>query len=59
MMRDGWFAPTINLTNPDSNCGDLNHIVGEGLTLNTDCVMTNNFAFGGVNTSLIFKRYCD
>lgn len=59
MMRDGWFAPTINLTNPDPNCGDLNHIVGEGLTLNTDCVMTNNFAFGGVNTSLIFKRYRD
>ncbi|MCI5991982.1 MAG: beta-ketoacyl-ACP synthase, partial [Sutterella sp.] len=49
----------INLTNPDPNCGDLNHIVGEGLTLNTDCVMTNNFAFGGVNTSLIFKRYRD
>lgn len=57
MMNEGWFAPTINLMNPDPSCGDLNHIVGTGLTLNTDCVMTNNFAFGGVNTSLIFKRY--
>lgn len=57
MMNEGWFAPTINLMNPDPSCGDLNHIVGTGLTLNTDYVMTNNFAFGGVNTSLIFKRY--
>ncbi len=57
MMNEGWFAPTINLTNPDPACGELRHIQGAGLALQTDCVMTNNFAFGGVNTSLIFKRF--
>jgi 3-oxoacyl-[acyl-carrier-protein] synthase II len=25
--------------------------------LETEYVMSNNFAFGGVNTSLIFRRY--
>ncbi len=57
MMNEGWFAPTINLTNPDPACGKLKHIQGSGMALQTDCVMTNNFAFGGVNTSLIFKRF--
>ncbi|GAA5215073.1 beta-ketoacyl-ACP synthase [Corallincola platygyrae] len=57
MMREGWFAPTINLENVDPACGDLNYITGQGLALDTDIVMSNNFAFGGINTSLIFKRW--
>jgi 3-oxoacyl-[acyl-carrier-protein] synthase II len=31
--------------------------VGEGRALQPEYVMSNNFAFGGVNTSLIFKRW--
>ncbi|WP_194756891.1 beta-ketoacyl-ACP synthase [Aliidiomarina indica] len=57
MMRDHWFAPTINLTEIDPACGELDYIVGDGRSLTTDYVMTNNFAFGGINTSLIFKRW--
>ncbi|HBO37533.1 MAG TPA: beta-ketoacyl-ACP synthase [Pasteurellaceae bacterium] len=57
MMRDGWFAPTINLENVDERCGKLDYIQGEGRDIQTDYVMNNNFAFGGVNTSLIFKRW--
>lgn len=57
MMNDNWFAPTANLTDIDPQCGDLTYIQGEGLTRNTDYIMTNNFAFGGINTSLIFKKY--
>ena len=57
MMNDNWFAPTANLTDIDPQCGDLSYIQGEGLTRNTDYIMTNNFAFGGINTSLIFKKY--
>ena len=56
MMRGGWFAPTINLENPDPRCGDLDYITGDGRTLDTEYVMNNNFAFGGVNTSLVLKR---
>ena len=29
---------------------------GEGRQIETEYAMSNNFAFGGVNTSLIFKR---
>jgi 3-oxoacyl-[acyl-carrier-protein] synthase II len=57
MMRDGWFAPTINLDNVDPECAELDYITGQGRALQTDYVMSNNFAFGGINTSLIFKRY--
>ena len=56
MMRGGWFAPTLNLENPDPRCGDLDYITGDGRTLDTEYVMNNNFAFGGVNTSLVLKR---
>ncbi|RZI43912.1 beta-ketoacyl-ACP synthase [Herbaspirillum sp. HC18] len=56
MMRRSWFAPTMNLSSPDPACAPLNHVIGSGLTLRTDHVMSNNFAFGGINTSLIFSR---
>lgn len=57
MMNDGWFAPTLNLNTPDPLCGDLDYIKGEPRELQTNYVMSNNFAFGGINTSLIFKRW--
>jgi 3-oxoacyl-[acyl-carrier-protein] synthase II len=57
MMRSGWFAPTINLENVDPRCGALDYITGSGRNLETDLVMSNNFAFGGINTSLIFRRW--
>jgi len=32
---------------------------GQGRALQCEYVMSNNFAFGGINTSLIFKRWSD
>ncbi len=57
MMNSDWYAPTINLNNVDERCADLDYIVGEGRILSNEYVMSNNFAFGGINTSLIFKRW--
>jgi 3-oxoacyl-[acyl-carrier-protein] synthase II len=57
MMNAGWFAPTLNLDNVDPRCGALDYIVGTGRELQTHYVMNNNFAFGGVNTSMVFKRW--
>ncbi|SQD76655.1 beta-ketoacyl-ACP synthase [Moritella yayanosii] len=57
MMQDNWFAPTLNLDNIAPECGDLDYIRGEGRVIHTDVVMSNNFAFGGINTSLLFKRW--
>ncbi|MGV3622656.1 MAG: beta-ketoacyl-ACP synthase [Archangium sp.] len=56
MQREKWFAPTVNLENPDPACGKLDYIKGEGRVIDTEYVMSNNFAFGGINTSLIFRR---
>ena len=57
MMREGWFAPTLNLDSVDPRCGELDYIRGEGRAIQAEYVMSNNFAFGGVNTSLIFRRW--
>jgi 3-oxoacyl-[acyl-carrier-protein] synthase II len=59
MMKDNWCAPPLNLEVTDPLCGELQYIKGEGLVKETNYIMTNNFAFGGINTSLIFKRYSD
>lgn len=56
MMNSQWFTPTANLQKVDPQCGDLDYIMGDGRELNCEYVMSNNFAFGGINTSLIFKK---
>ncbi|MFA5496429.1 MAG: beta-ketoacyl-ACP synthase, partial [Porticoccaceae bacterium] len=56
MMNRGWFHGTLNLDNPDTACAPLEHLTGEGRNLKVDCVMSNNFAFGGINTSLVLSR---
>lgn len=55
MMNEDWYAPTINLENVDERCGELEYL-NKPTSMNNEYVMTNNFAFGGINTSLIFKR---
>jgi 3-oxoacyl-[acyl-carrier-protein] synthase II len=59
MLREGWYAPTLNLDNVDEACGQLDYIRGEARELDIEYLMTNNFAFGGVNTSIIFRRWCE
>ncbi|ENZ6206730.1 beta-ketoacyl-ACP synthase, partial [Acinetobacter baumannii] len=56
MMNRGRFIPTLNLDEIDSLCGELDYIVQQPRNLDADIIMSNNFAFGGINTSLIFKR---
>ncbi|GGP26745.1 beta-ketoacyl-ACP synthase [Silvimonas amylolytica] len=56
MMNESWFAPTLNLDQIDPRCGELDYITGEGRQIRCDHVMSNNFAFGGINTSLIFSK---
>ncbi|MEE2716775.1 MAG: beta-ketoacyl-ACP synthase [SAR324 cluster bacterium] len=56
MAREGWFAPTRNLREVDSRCAPLDYLMGTGRKLDVEHVMCNNFAFGGINTSLIFQK---
>jgi len=55
-MDAGWLHPTLNLANPDPVCAELDYVMGEGRAADVEFAMSNNFAFGGVNTSLVFKR---
>jgi 3-oxoacyl-[acyl-carrier-protein] synthase II len=57
MLNNNWFHATANLENVDPDCGDLDYITKEGRVIETEYVMSNNFAFGGINTSIIFKRW--
>ncbi len=56
MLNSGWYSPTLNLNNIDEKCAPLDYITGQGREIKTDVIMSNNFAFGGINTSLIFKK---
>lgn len=56
MMNEGWFSPNLNLHNVDPECGDLNYIMDKPLKADVEFVQSNNFAFGGINTSIIIKR---
>ena len=57
MLREGVFAQNANLTEVDPRCAPIDYITHQPRALKTDVVMSNNFAFGGINTSLIFQRW--
>jgi 3-oxoacyl-[acyl-carrier-protein] synthase II len=56
MMNDGWLPPTANLTDIDPRCAELDYVVECPRTIAVEHFASNNFAFGGINTSLIFRR---
>ncbi len=55
MIRDEFLAPNRNLSHPDPECAPLRY-VRERTPAMVNYAMCNNFAFGGINTSLILKR---
>jgi len=54
-MQNGIVPPTINQISKDPDC-DLDYVPNVARKAKLDCVMSNNFGFGGTNASLIFKR---
>ena len=48
--------PTINYETPDPNC-DLDYVPNEPRDCEVDAVLSNSFAFGGQNASLVVERY--
>jgi 3-oxoacyl-[acyl-carrier-protein] synthase II len=57
MMNGGFLVPTKNLEKPDPRCAPLRYLRNETIDAkDLNIVMNNNFAFGGINTSLLFKR---
>ena len=56
MMREGWFCPTANLVNVDPRCAELDYLAGAPRRMSVEHLMSNNFAFGGINTSIVLRN---
>jgi len=56
MMRHSWFAPSANLEEVEPECAELDYLMGQGRGMDVEYIMSNNFAFGGINNSLLFRR---
>lgn len=55
MMREGFITPTLNLEKPDPVLAPLNHVMAGARDHRFRIGVSNNFAFGGVNTSLVLS----
>jgi 3-oxoacyl-[acyl-carrier-protein] synthase II len=56
MMQDGFIAPTLNLEEIDERCAMIKH-VQKVLREPLKTVAIQNFAFGGVNTILLIRKF--
>ena len=53
-----WIPPTINLTEPEpAFCLDC--VPQHGRSCEIDIAMSNNYSFGGRNSSLVIKRFIE
>ena len=55
MMKEGFMAVSKNLDEPDPALPAIDHVLGSARQERIGIAMNNNFAFGGINTSLIFR----
>jgi 3-oxoacyl-[acyl-carrier-protein] synthase II len=55
-IKNGMIPPTINLDNPDPEC-DLDYTPLTPRKRDVEHALSNSFAFGGQNASLVFKKY--
>jgi nodulation protein E len=54
-LRNGVIAPTVNFTRPDPAC-DLDVVPNEARRAKIEIAISNTFAFGGLNATLVFRR---
>ena len=56
-VRDQVAPPTLNLDNPDEAAEGVDLVGPKARNMAMDHVISNGFGFGGVNASVIFKRW--
>ena len=56
MMTEGLLTATANLKEVDPKCAELDYVMGAARKVEAEYFVSNNFAFGGINTSLVLRR---
>jgi 3-oxoacyl-(acyl-carrier-protein) synthase len=54
-LRHGIIPPTVNFTSADPSC-PLNVVANQAQPAALELAVSNTFAFGGLNASLVFQR---
>jgi 3-oxoacyl-[acyl-carrier-protein] synthase II len=55
-LQEGLLPPTINLDEPDPKC-DLDYVPHQARRSNIRFALSNSFGFGGINASIVLKKY--
>ncbi|AXK81246.1 beta-ketoacyl-[acyl-carrier-protein] synthase II [Pseudolabrys taiwanensis] len=56
-LRDQIAPPTLNLSRPDAAGAGIDFVANTARSIETDYAISNGFGFGGVNASVIFRRW--
>ncbi len=56
-LRDQIAPPTLNLEAPDPAAEGIDFVAGQARPLAMDYALSNGFGFGGVNASILFRRW--
>jgi 3-oxoacyl-[acyl-carrier-protein] synthase II len=55
-IRDGIIPPTINYDTPDPEC-DLDYVPNIARKAQVNIALSNSFGFGGINATLVFRKF--
>lgn len=56
-IRDQVVPPTLNFDNPDPASAGVDIVHGQARSMPIEYALSNGFGFGGVNASVVFKRW--